>query len=363
MDIISSLPEPVIYHILSFLSPTEALSTSTLSKTWLQIINSFSTNLEFDDKLSPGTDFASSVCQTLNRHTADIRRVTLILSYPYEVEHTSPWIQAMEARNVQKVKVSGTHDNSFQQVHSYIILDLSTFKTIPVLDVSGPIFVILPYSSYLPNLKILRLEIWRINYGVEDTIPRLLSSCPALKELKLDYLTAVSMYSHKISVSSSVLQSFRLRFRDLRSKADVFKLHLDVPCIESLDIELIWSIPYVTVIKPMPALREVKIAVVDAGAGSFLNLMSFLDAVSYIESLSLCAYITKVLTSSSSTWRPFLPSLTKLEVGADLTTISPWLDCVPKLEKLVCIKEMEMQTHHYTPTTPPDSTATATSAT
>ncbi|KAL9668320.1 hypothetical protein QQ045_002700 [Rhodiola kirilowii] len=115
MDIISNLPEPVIYHILSFLSPTEALSTSTLSKTWLQIINSFSTNLEFYDKLSPGTALASSVCQTLNRHTADIRSVTLILSYPYEVEHTSPWIQAMEARNVQRVKVSGTHDNSFQQ--------------------------------------------------------------------------------------------------------------------------------------------------------------------------------------------------------------------------------------------------------
>lgn len=192
-DRISSLPDSLLHHILSFLPTKYAVATSTLSKRWASLCFSLP-SLDFDDTtyephstyhLGREARFLHFVQFVdgflLLRDSQPIKRFRLKGGNYVQYHNINIWVNAVIHRKVEELDLS-------LPISKRINLPPTVFtcKTLVVLKLYG--FAFKPNVSVcLPCVKILHLRSCRFQNC--EGIGKLVSGCTILEEFVLKHFT------------------------------------------------------------------------------------------------------------------------------------------------------------------------------
>ncbi|XP_057446564.1 F-box/FBD/LRR-repeat protein At4g00160-like [Lotus japonicus] len=194
-DLVSTLPEELICHILSFLPTKQVVATSILSKRWMPLWRSVST-LDFDDSDFNGSKkayarFVQSVYAFIvsrDMHLP-IEKVRLnCSSYVCDPATVSEWVNVVVQHRVQHL------DLWLPLRYLYVqqppnLSSIFTCKTLVVLKLHCT--KLEPISSVdLPFLKLLHLK--DLRFSKRACLAELLSGCPILEDFK-----AKRLYFHQ----------------------------------------------------------------------------------------------------------------------------------------------------------------------
>ncbi|KAK8545707.1 hypothetical protein V6N13_066976 [Hibiscus sabdariffa] len=187
LDRISSLPDPILCHILSLLPTKDAVRTSVLSPRWRYLFASMPT-LEFRYCLSNiyvyprlrAEKFKSFVDRLLffpNPVTLECFRLHESSSPVDDHLRLYGWICAALWRGVKEIDIL-YRTSALLPTILFTSQSLMTLK----LDIDEDMKV--PCKVCLPNLKFLHLK--KIKFSDGDSIHRLISGCLSLEDLVLD---------------------------------------------------------------------------------------------------------------------------------------------------------------------------------
>ncbi|MCH98814.1 F-box/LRR-repeat protein, partial [Trifolium medium] len=190
-DRISSLQDPILCHILSFLPTKFAATTTVLSKRWNLLWRSVPT-LYFDDEaFKDGLSFYKFMSSVflLRDIMLPLRSFHLKCSDQYNFNHhdISQFVQAA----IQRVGMENLNliFNLERGIWYNVKLTPRIFscKTLVVLHLTGVKVNDLSHLIVdLPRLKTLHLT--RVLFKRVEYLPKLLSRCPILEELHINYL-------------------------------------------------------------------------------------------------------------------------------------------------------------------------------
>ncbi|KAG2260770.1 hypothetical protein Bca52824_080064 [Brassica carinata] len=189
-DLISNLPDELICHILSFLTTTEAASTSVLSKRWRNLLP-FVTSLDFDDSIydfpemgiqrKPHFDDFVDKVLALQGNDAPLNGFSLKCSSDPSL--VNGWILKVLDRGATDLDL---YVSSYEYKYTLPPQVLMS-KTLVKLRVSE--FTIDVGEVSLPKLKTLHMN--NVAFADESgaAFAKLVSSCHVLEELVLDKMT------------------------------------------------------------------------------------------------------------------------------------------------------------------------------
>ncbi|ESQ47210.1 hypothetical protein EUTSA_v10027789mg [Eutrema salsugineum] len=165
MGRISGLSDELLVKILSFLPTKVAVSTSILSKQW-EFLWMWLPKLEYGSENHSVSEYKRLKCfldRNLPLHRAPvIESFRLQIRYPHlEPGDIKLWVLTVVSR--------------------YLVY---LCKSLVTLKLDGKILVDVPRMVCLPCLKTLQLE--AVTYLNEDSLQRLLSNCPVLKDLSVE---------------------------------------------------------------------------------------------------------------------------------------------------------------------------------
>ncbi|KAL7198552.1 hypothetical protein ACSBR2_020942 [Camellia fascicularis] len=244
-DRISSSPDSVLAHILSFLPTKYAVATSTLSPRWKCIWTSVP-NLEFDEKTllveHPWSgmhkpkdhhchvSFMNFIERVLLLHDlSSIQRFYLSCDPDIDKSRLNSWISAAGKCDVREIDIN---------VCGSIILRLpsSLFicETLLVLKLGSQVHFDVPTSISFPCLKIFHVS---LIYPSNDLTQKLFASCPVLEELSISALVGSGKTIYDISSPAlkTLYISLSLLTRQYRNSETV--VMVDAPILECLHVE------------------------------------------------------------------------------------------------------------------------------
>ncbi|KAK8490882.1 hypothetical protein V6N13_090517 [Hibiscus sabdariffa] len=204
LDRLSSLPDPVLCHILSFLGTKDAVRTSILSPRWRHLSASLSV-LDFDEciysvRREYRNNFKNFVDRLLyfpNQSSLKCFRVTHY-SFDGDYSRLYGWICAALLGGINEIDIS-SHESLMLPPFLLTCRSLVTLK----LDIYGDINI--PSHVCLPNLKTLHLSRFDLSDG---SVFRLVSSCLLLEELVLELVEFprnINFNIHSLSLKKLVL--------------------------------------------------------------------------------------------------------------------------------------------------------------
>ncbi|XP_074273539.1 F-box protein At4g22280-like [Silene latifolia] len=197
LDMISSLPDELLGHILSFLPTRCAVSTSILSTRWRYLFT-LTTCLSFDDapcfghleqneRIEATRRFKDFVDNVLELHqSSPIKKFSLLCKGTYNGSEFNRWFRNVLQKGVQQLHYE-IADRTYRidnvpDYDGFFMCD--TLENLKFID-CGWFYIEIPLSASLPKLKILHLEL--IVFFDSNSMERLLSSCELLEELTLKY--------------------------------------------------------------------------------------------------------------------------------------------------------------------------------
>ncbi|PNX81006.1 F-box/FBD/LRR-repeat protein, partial [Trifolium pratense] len=216
-DRLSSLPDEILEHILSYLPTKDAVATSFLTKRWKsQSLWRSQLNLHFNDIHFPD----ASAFRQFFYSVIDKRDNTLpILSFQLNCRRHGFLYETDLYNAVYAATSQGVENLSIDLFHNPInIMSLPTFvlttKTLSVLKLKRVKLIMMKY--YLPSLKLLHLE----SVSSYEHINKLLSGCPILQDFEAKDL----IVSNLSSSGSDVLSLSNLVRANVSGSPDI-KLH------------------------------------------------------------------------------------------------------------------------------------------
>ncbi|CAA0821992.1 Putative FBD-associated F-box protein [Striga hermonthica] len=249
IDRLSSLPDEVICHILSFLPTKLSVSTCVLSKRWRFLwahvpVWDFEGRFDgvecFEDE-TPNPDVIYRVILWHKAITMRTLRLHVIDCNEYQLE---TWISTAIGRKIQNLYLEFVHTN-------IVMLHRSLFNCKTVVDMS--LGYCKGFSSTgdicLPSLK--KLHLYHVVYEDDEALSHLLSGCPLLQELILD-CPDEETNTKFLNVSSSTIKMLEVNLGD-----DV-SFCTNTPalrCLRMVDCD--WD--FTRIPKDMPSLVEVYI--------------------------------------------------------------------------------------------------------
>ncbi|KAG2244763.1 hypothetical protein Bca52824_093375 [Brassica carinata] len=170
-DTISSLPDVILQHILTFIPTQYAIRTSLLSKRWRNVWCD-TPSLSFD---SPTLKDAW-IKQTLTAYTAPkMMHFHLRSDKKHDVPHIDKWLEFVMSRHVENMVLSLWHDDYSFPDFFYVNSSLKQL-TLKYCDMSPKCSV--SWTS-LKNLSLVRCSV------SDESMAKILSGCPALESLTL----------------------------------------------------------------------------------------------------------------------------------------------------------------------------------
>ncbi|KAM7498850.1 hypothetical protein LguiA_023264 [Lonicera macranthoides] len=358
-DLISSLPDCVLSHILSKLPTKYAVATTILSTRWKDLFAAIpEPSLEFDDSLilNPGNNdddeesnveyriasFAKFTYRVLNvifEEVGFVSRFTLKLSEEYQDGQILDWIYAALQHAVPVIDLDICMDYPdlfFELINGWTCLRFITLRNY--------IGIYIPDSFTLPNLEYLVLD--GIQFYTNDEISLLLSGCPVLQRLTMSYLRLEEVDTVNISVPS--LKHLTIEYCWYTGEEEHYKVVLDTPALESLYYED--YMPDELVLKNLNSnirAAHVSVLLVEelSEADSFQyhkDVAALIRACSSVRTLFLSKDTVSAFQKSSEPFPKFC-NLTGLQLGGFDTNgwelLPQLLDNVPKLEILSIAKE------------------------
>ncbi|GAU13060.1 hypothetical protein TSUD_173600 [Trifolium subterraneum] len=210
-DIISTLPDEILCHILSFLETKQSVSTSILSKRWKHIWRSVPTLLINAEILNQNSnsafiDFVNSVL--FSRAAFPIQSFHLTVWYDYPlwcpVENLTNWVNFVVQRGVEFLNLDMTSDR-----YPKLPITVLTCKTLVVFKLSSFRMKHCCFSSVLlPSLETLHLEY--VEFPELRDFMLFLTGCPNLQDLythEMCYFDSDSMESLTCNEWKSLLLS------------------------------------------------------------------------------------------------------------------------------------------------------------
>ncbi|XP_010512152.1 PREDICTED: F-box/LRR-repeat protein At3g59190-like [Camelina sativa] len=191
-DLISSLPDALLCHVLSFLPTTEAASTSVLAKRWRYLL-AFVPNLDLDNtiyddrpkmgrrkRLEMRKSFKLFVDRVLAlQGTAPLKKFSLKCKIGSDPSRVNGWVLNVLERGVQELDLFIASEYEYPLPPKVLMS-----KTLVSLKVAGTDeFTIEVGEVSLPKLKTLHFS--DVSFGDEGGPPfaKLISGCHALEEL------------------------------------------------------------------------------------------------------------------------------------------------------------------------------------
>ncbi|KAL9391290.1 hypothetical protein Peur_015210 [Populus x canadensis] len=195
-DVISALPDEIIIHILSFLTPKDAAITSLLSRRWRNLWT-FIPNLNFNvnhmahpDPWMRRRDFVRMVSNVLSLHSGqNINKFWIC----YELDcrsgrYIDKWISFAIERKVENLILDLTEeqeidvDTEMYTFPCFFFSDEKALSSIKYLRIAGCILHLPPYFSSLKSLVELSLTYVMVT---ENELNKLLSSCLLLERFSV----------------------------------------------------------------------------------------------------------------------------------------------------------------------------------
>ena len=206
-DRISVLPDRVIYHILLLLPTIDVFKMIFLIKNWRRVWASFPLVLDFHHKFAYGTErhnqlklikFVEYVFLMPRKHIARLSTFRLNLDYFDDDARIHTWLSFVAESNVEELDLAVSYYRLPQTIlhaRSLRVLKLAMVR----LEVKFG-------SIMLPSLKTLSMNMVMLD---DKTIYKLISSCPALEDLDINWCCGLS----NLQVSNPNLKSLQVQHR------------------------------------------------------------------------------------------------------------------------------------------------------
>lgn len=240
MDVFNKLPDVLLVVIISLLPFKDAVGTRMLSKRWRYLYAAI-TNIVLD--------FKGVTCENISDLVNDVDRLFSRRKGGYKLFVDKLCIGKIVSRYLKPCPIErwveagrwhGMRELEIRTCYTLVMpASLFTSKTLEVLILEtgsysdkkfmpSDLRFVVPAKVSLPNLKHLHLE--ELTFADNDSLNRLLSSCPALEKL-ICYLWENDT---KITVRSSTLKCLVIKFTcsSPRDCSGSFDIVVDVPNIE-----------------------------------------------------------------------------------------------------------------------------------
>lgn len=211
MDKISGLSDDLLVKILSFLPTKVAVSTSVLSKRW-EYLWMWLPKLEFVGRhctLSECENIRCFLDRNLPLHRAPaIESFRLNLDNSrFKPEDIKLWVLVAISRNLRELEISYY---AYPSKPNILPRSLYTCKSLMTLKLDGDILLDVPRMVCMSSLKTLQLRV--VKYLNGESLPQLLSICPVLEDLVLDFEGVDNMGMITIVVPSLLSLSIRIPY-------------------------------------------------------------------------------------------------------------------------------------------------------
>ncbi|KAK4564978.1 hypothetical protein RGQ29_006855 [Quercus rubra] len=342
-DIISSLPDCMLAHILYFLPTKQAILTSILSSRWRALWTLVPVlHLDKPTLYSIRTSTLDDIL--LSRNSSTLCKLRIDCPRRSFVDKC---VQAAILRGVQELDLVLDLDNQTKELPASVFF----CTTLVVLKLRGHFLLNPPdsassSSSMFPSLKIL--QILHVYYANHNSLSTLLAACPLLQDLRIkvsdsdfDFLDKEADNKFNIIVFVPTLKILVLDCSFLRWS---FKLHINTPALEYFNFK--GDLDSDVVSENLPNLFK---SVLDVRSCYYLDWMwkltNFMRLLCNIRSMELCVgtaeYILEHSLSNNHYDVPMFHNLSSLKFYGDLWAMwSPWnavklLLCrAPKLQTL-----------------------------
>ncbi|CAA0815963.1 Putative FBD-associated F-box protein [Striga hermonthica] len=250
IDRLSSLPDEVICHILSFLPTKLSVSTCVLAKRW-RFLWAHVPVLDFQADFfeTPNSDVINSVILQHKAKTMHTLRISGIECNEHQLEK---WISTAVERKIRNLHIDF-------DVNSIALLHRTLFTCKTVVNMRLDLFKDLPSTGdlCLPSLKKLHLS--HVKFEDDEALPHLLSGCPLLQELILDYMNDQFGYIEYdlryINISSSTLKLLEVKMSEANDL--IYRIVIDAPALRCLCTDC--DLGRITILKDMVSLVEAEI--------------------------------------------------------------------------------------------------------
>ncbi|KDO39985.1 hypothetical protein CISIN_1g041388mg [Citrus sinensis] len=239
-DRISSLPDSVLCHILSYIPTKHVVATSVIAKRWKNVWTAVP-NLSFDDRLClrppastyvPLRGFADFVHTVLLRtNPAKIGKFSLYCSRPTNLARFYDWIATALMREVGEIQLY-----LGQQSRVELPEAIYSAACLKVLTLDSDFSIQVPSSgTCFPCVKILSVRLENPNKSVTEN---LFCSCPSLEELSVTCELHDDTPPPNLIISSATLKTCKLivRSEDMLFREVDYMLTITAPKLESLEI-------------------------------------------------------------------------------------------------------------------------------
>ncbi|KAG7560893.1 FBD domain [Arabidopsis thaliana x Arabidopsis arenosa] len=277
MDRISGLSDEVLIKMLMFVPTKVAVSTSLLSKRW-EYLWMWLPKLEYGQRHSSRSECRELECfldKNLPLHRAPVMEsfcLDLSSSY-FTPESIKLWVVIALSHCVRELEV--IYD-SYPEKPNILPSNLYTCKSLMVLKLDGGILLDVPRMAFLPSLKTLYLL--TVRYFNEESLQRLLSSCPVLEDLLVDFSENDSMGKPTVVVPSLLSLSLYIPH-----SFDIDGIVIETPSLTYFKLMDHNNKSHYCLVKNMPNLIEADIDV------EFPNIKSLIGSITSVKSLAICS--------------------------------------------------------------------------
>ncbi|KAG8367894.1 hypothetical protein BUALT_Bualt16G0120200 [Buddleja alternifolia] len=335
-DRLSSLPDDVLCHILSFLPTKFSVATSILA-TRYRFLWADVPNLDFDCDIHYGeSSFVETISRVMSlRNARDINTFRLrllgdILFDEAEADaQLDTWIRTTIAHNVQSLDI----DLDYQIELPPCLLTCKTLVNLSLhfCDREG-----MPDAIFLPNLKRLHLDCCQ--YGGDEKLQGLISGCPVLEELDIEL---ISVYDLECCVISSPTIKWLKLNLDMYQGCDSefwdYKLQINTPSLRYLNVRDVISQHIST--RTFNSLVEADICLYNDLVNDDVlyssSVLELVEKVCQVKCLTLSINYGQFLDSSFAVVTSKFINLTKLELAADWRFLFKFLENADNLQVLI----------------------------
>ncbi|XP_010427222.1 PREDICTED: FBD-associated F-box protein At4g10400-like isoform X1 [Camelina sativa] len=277
MDRISELSDELLIKILLFVPTKVAVSTSVLSKRW-EYLWMWLPKLDYG-----GRHYSPSDCEMLQcflDKNLPLHRAPVIESFRLDLssrnfttENIKLWVVIAAYHCVRKLEIIY---ESYPEKPNILPSNLYTCKSLVILKLKGTILLDVPRVAFLPSLKTMHLRSVRY-HNDEESLQRLLSNCPVLKDLLVDLCEHDSM--GKLTVVVPSLQSLSLY---IPYNFDIGGIEIRTPFLKYFKLEDCSDKRHYCLVENMPNLIEADVDV------DLHNIKSLIGSITSVKRLSIC---------------------------------------------------------------------------
>ncbi|KAH9625746.1 hypothetical protein KSS87_022299 [Heliosperma pusillum] len=350
MDKISSLPDDILSHILSFLPTKYAVATCVLSTRWRYVWASVPI-LDFDARLhgdcysvsninanKSEIAFQHFVSRVILLHDKRIQKFRLIYDCLCQYTPVPTWLRVAISENMQELEL----DICLSIRHEFFDLPKKFFtsSSLVVLKLSRIPFNI-PSFVHFPSLKTLELK--RISSLDESCVENLLSGCHVLEELVIEEITRMNPKTLYLSIKTLRTFIFSYKFV-VDTMVDLpYKFFINAPNLKHFHVK--GCISDVFVVNTFTSLDEahVDLRQTPVSAENYTvcchRIFKLFQGISNAKFISFSGEVVQLLCAASDQSLPAFSNLEQLTFGISFDfawkrMLAEFIICSPHLKEL-----------------------------